>query len=141
MKRKATILSIVFVFVLLIAITPDHAKAATMPELLWMAEYVFVRVADLGMLGPVEWELCVITEWPSPTNFGIVQRHYYPVTNLFGMMSAADGYWRMWGFFGEWTGDGSMAYGRNEVGMVMDHTLLTSPPAIAGPSSSNFFQQ
>ena len=126
MKRKGIVLSIVFVFGLLIAITPNHAKAATMPQYLWAdSTYIIASVVDLGMLAGNEWEVVVVANWPGMPSIGMGMRFYYPVGSYFGMTFLADGYWAMFGYYGEWYGNGSVAYGRNNRGDVWERILYT----------------
>ena len=139
MKNKATILSIVYIFGLLIAIIPNHAKAATMPAHLWTDDgYVYVSVADLGMLVTCEWELLVIADWPGLEHIGIVMRFYHPEYQEFGMSCLSDGFWLMHWMGGVWSGDGTVAYGLATKGISWECHLYTSPPASAATLSLVF---
>ena len=140
MKSKAIILEIVFV--LIIAINPNHAKAATMPAYLWAdSSYLFLSVADLGMFGSDEWELLVVTDWPGVVDIGLGMRFYFVPYQQFGMTFLSDTFWTAFGYYGEWTGDGSVAYGRNNRGDVWERILYTTPTASQSSGDSGPEQQ
>ena len=139
MNKKNIILTLALAFFLVLAFT-GNANAATMPQYLWAdSSYFILSAADLGMLGSNEWELVVIADWPDVVNIGLAMRFYYPANQAFGISVLADGHYVMFGYYGIWSGEGSVAYGMSHLGSTWERILHTSLPT--AQSSGDFLPE
>jgi hypothetical protein len=127
MKRQIILGTFVIVFCALF-FGADTASTATLPPILWTdTDRVVVSVVDLGILGTVEWELVALSNHSVTMPIGIGIRTYYPVRGEFGHCFFSDSTWLMHGYFGEWTGSGSMGYA-SSTWTHWEASFFTSPP-------------
>lgn len=133
MKRRIIVLSMVIALIVMFALPPKHAGAASLPQIIYIDLFggrIYFRVVDLGTLFGNEWEVIAKNNLSFTNPWGLGLRFYNTSWAQAVQMIAADDTWVAEEMAFTWGGSGSAGYLSLANGFQGVANITTTPPPV-----------